>query len=94
MKSNWDKYLDPPDEPEIPICESCGKDMEEFWANPLTDDVDYSCTNPFCPDKHTGIAKEMAEKIADLEEIVADLRLKLSRLGALEATKSRNMGMM
>ena len=27
MKENWDKYLDPPDEPEAILCESCGIEM-------------------------------------------------------------------
>ena len=72
---NHDRYYDPPDEPEAPICESCGYEMpilDDFGGQKYTE-----CVNPFCPDKHTGIAKEMAERIVELEEENGLLRNKV-----------------
>lgn len=68
---NLDRYFDPPDEPEIPICESCGKDMElDFWGGGT------KCLNPLCPDKFTGAARALAEKIVELEEENSTLKSK------------------
>lgn len=82
-----DKYLDPPDEPETPLCESCGHEMEEiqYPAISMKSSQTYHipmtvCPNSFCPDKHTGIAKEMAERIVELEEENETLRLKVTML--------------
>ena len=77
---NLDKYLDPPDEPEAEYCESCGEELE--WENssilPLKGGL--KCTNPFCPDKHVGIMKEMAELIVDQAETIDKLKTKIRRL--------------
>jgi hypothetical protein len=77
MKSNWDKYLDPPDEPEAVLCESCGQEMEGLYFG---DEREFSCINPHCPNKHTGVAKEMAEMIVELTDEVNTLRHKLAIL--------------
>jgi hypothetical protein len=75
---NLDKYLDPSDEPEVPLCESCGHEM------PILDDFGgqkyVECVNLFCPDKHTGIAREMAELIVDQAETIDELKTKIRRL--------------
>ena len=69
-----DKYLEPPDEPEAKLCESCGEECE------LVDEFDghyADCSNPFCPDRHTGIAKEMAEIIVEQKDDIQRLKMKL-----------------
>lgn len=72
-----DHYLDPPDEPEAKICWSCGHEME-FTFRGFLDEV--KCVNPFCPDKHTGIAKEMAERIVELTEELEEYKLRVKVL--------------
>lgn len=75
MNDNWDKYLDPPDQPERIDCPYCGEEMEileDFGGQKYT-----KCTNHFCPDKHDGVANEMAEKILELEYDL--MRLKRSK---------------
>ena len=72
---NLDKYLDPPDEPEVHLCESCGHKMMQY----LHDD-EYYCNNKFCPEKHIGILKEMAELIVDQAETIDELKTKIRRL--------------
>lgn len=78
MNSNWDKYLDPPDFPETPICEVCGQDM------PILDDFGgqkyVECVNSYCPDKHTGFAHVMALHIVDQAETIDRLKTKIRRL--------------
>jgi len=75
---NLDKYLDPPDEPEAEYCESCGEEME------ILDNFDgqryTKCVNQYCPDKHVGIMKEMAELIVDQAETIDELKTKIRRL--------------
>lgn len=73
---NLDKYLDPPDEPEIPLCEACGHEMSSVYP----DGSDPHCFNRFCPDKHVGIMKEMAELIVDQAETIDSLKAKIRRL--------------
>lgn len=76
---NLDKYLDPPDEPEADLCESCGHEKEildNFGGQRYT-----KCVNPYCPDKHEGIAKEMAETIVELVDTIDCLRAKIKALG-------------
>lgn len=80
MKSNWDKYLDPPDEPEAELCESCGQEksiLDEFGGLKYME-----CTNPLCPEKHSGIAKEIAEKLAEANVEIDYLRRKIRNMGA------------
>ena len=72
---NLDKYLDPPDEPEAELCEACGHEMVEFVHGD-----GYYCKNKFCPDKHVGIMKEMAELIVDQAETIDNLKAKIRRL--------------
>lgn len=82
MNSSYDRWLTtPPDdnEPEIPICESCGHEKEildNFGGQRYT-----KCVNPYCPDKHEGIAKEMAETIVELVDTIDCLRAKIKALG-------------
>lgn len=73
---NLDKYLDPPDKPEIPLCEACGHEMSSVYP----DGSDPHCFNRFCPDKHVGIMKEMAELIVDQAETIDELKTKIRRL--------------
>ncbi len=73
---NLDKYLDPPDEPEIPLCEACGHEMSSVYP----DGSDPHCFNRFCPDKYVGIMKEMAELIVDQAETIDELKTKIHRL--------------
>ena len=76
---NLDKYLDPPDEPEAQYCESCGKEMEimdEFGEGGKY----VKCVNPLCPDKFTGGAKALAEKIVELEEDNLTLQARINVL--------------
>lgn len=81
---NHDQYLDPPDGPEVPICESCGHYMEQNprmgCGSRWLEDISYGCKNSFCPDKHNGIAKEMAERVVELTEKLEDYKTKLNRL--------------
>lgn len=71
-----DKYLDPPDEPEIPLCEACGHEMaeEDKW------DAGFYCNNPLCPDLFSGLMKEMAEKIVEQEVTIDELQSTIRRL--------------
>ena len=74
-----DKYLDPPDKPEAVLCESCGHEKEildNFGGQRYT-----KCVNPYCPDKHEGIAKEMAETIVELVDTIDYLKAKIKALG-------------
>lgn len=77
---NLDNYLDPPDKPEAKCCESCGEEMEleNYSILPLKGGL--KCTNPFCPDKHVGMMKEMAELIVDQAETIDELKTKIRRL--------------
>ncbi len=77
MNLRNDRYLDPPDEPEAELCQSCGVEMEYTFRGFL--DETY-CPNPLCPDKHSGVAKEMAELIVELRDEVDTLRLKVKIL--------------
>lgn len=77
MNKNWDKYLDPPDEPEAEFCETCGKEkpiLDDFGGQKYKE-----CVNPFCPIKHEGTALEMAERIVELEETIEELNIKIRR---------------
>ena len=55
----------PKDEPERIDCESCGEEKEE--RQDYGGDSYFSCPNPYCPDKHEGIVKNMAIRILELE---------------------------
>lgn len=74
---NFDRYYDPPDDPEVPICEFCGLDMD-FDA-----DDEPVCNNPICPEKFNiqsvsgKIAKEMAERIVSMREDIDQMHARL-----------------
>ncbi len=87
MNLRNDRYLDPPDEPEAELCQSCGAEMEGLYFG---DTQEFDCLNPFCPDKHSGVAKEMAELIVELGEDVATLRVKIGLLRRMIDTVSNN----
>ena len=78
MKSNWDKYLDPPDEPEEEYCESCGEVMVEidnFGGRRYME-----CVNKCCPEKHTGVARELAVDLADTKASLDEMKKKVKHL--------------
>ena len=62
---NNDRYLEPAEEPEAIVCESCGEEKEE--RQDYGGDSYFSCPNPYCPAKHEGIVKDMAIRILELE---------------------------
>lgn len=84
MNLRNDRYLDPPDEPEADLCQSCGVELEWKIITLIPLKGDLACLNPFCPDKHNGVAKEMAELIVELRDEVDTLRL---RVKILKGTK-------
>jgi hypothetical protein len=65
-----DRYLEPPEEQEAVCCDECGEEMDEYS----------SCPNLFCPDKHDGMAKEMAIKIMELEYTLGRKKFRLDKL--------------
>lgn len=78
--NNWDKYLDPPDEIEGQDCEYCGQEMELCTKGYTR----FECVNPFCPSKFNeagefpgSIVCEMSEHLAEVEQELADTKLKL-----------------
>ena len=74
-----DRYLDPPDEPEEIICETCGKSMEII--DNFGEGGRYTkCINALCPDKFSGSAKALAEKIVELEEDNSMLQARVNTL--------------
>ena len=76
---NLDRYLDPPDEPEEIICETCGKSMEII--DNFGEGGRYTkCINTLCPDKFSGSAKALAEKIVELEEDNSMLQARVNTL--------------
>ena len=76
---NLDRYLDPPDEPEEIICETCGKSMEII--DNFGEGGRYTkCINALCPDKFSGSAKALAEKIVELEEDNSALQYRINVL--------------
>lgn len=76
---NLDKYLDPPDEPEAEYCESCGKEMEIL--DEFGEGGKYTkCINPLCPDKFSGSAKALAERIVELEDENAYLKRRVKHV--------------
>jgi len=75
---NLDKCLDPPDEPEGVICESCGKPMEILFIGNKPNST--LCQNALCPDKYTGNAKALAEHIVDLEDTIERQNSTIKRL--------------
>lgn len=72
------QYLDPPEEPEAVFCEDCGKEMEQIDSFGGLRDM--KCVNPYCPAKHEGVAKEMAEMLIGAEETVKSLALQLTNI--------------
>lgn len=77
--TNYDKYLDPPDEEEAQFCEDCGQELEvkaRYYTIPNT----LHCVNPFCPSKFHGTAKEMACELADAQASIGDLKRKVAHL--------------
>lgn len=81
MKSNWDKYLDPPDEPEAQYCDGCGEEKEiidNFGGQRYT-----KCVNPYCPYKHNGVAKLIANELADSRATIGDLKREILHLKRL-----------
>lgn len=83
MNNNWDKYLDPPDEPEAEVCEACGHELE--WENYsiLSLKGGLRCTNRYCPDKHEGITEEMAEILVEMEYTIRRLEMKVKILESM-----------
>lgn len=73
---NFDRYYDPPDEPEVPICEDCGQNMKEVFMG------EWKCENPYCPSKFVSgsIEQDMAEKICDLLETSENRKIKINVL--------------
>jgi hypothetical protein len=68
-------YLNPPDEPEAVLCESCGEEMEvlrdrggEYYTQ---------CLYQWCPAKFEGDAAEMAEMLIGATETVKKLARQL-----------------
>lgn len=84
MNLRNDRYLDPPDEPEAELCQSCGVELEWRITTLIPLRGDLACLNPFCPDKHSGVAKEMAELIVDT------LSLRVKMLKRMIDTVSNN----
>ena len=82
---NWDKYLEPPDEPEAQYCDGCGEEMELTKTYVVHDETGFDavCINPFCPDKHTGVAKEIADALADSRATVGYLKRQILHLKRL-----------
>ena len=68
-----DKYLDPPDEPEAILCDDCGEEMTAKYDG-------MKCANQYCPAKHEGVAKEMAELLIGAREEVKSLARRLNML--------------
>lgn len=64
------RWLDPPDEPEAVFCEECGEEMTVKHDG-------MTCTNPYCPAKFEGVAKEMAELLIGAREEVKSLARRL-----------------
>ena len=76
---NYDQWLTtPPDEPEAIICEDCGQEEDIIDKSPSQGWT--KCNNPICPGKHQGIAKEMAEKLIELQQDVDRLKSEKKRL--------------
>ena len=81
MNSNWDKYLDPPEEPEEEYCESCGEvwvEVENIGGRRYME-----CTNGACPDKHVGVAREIALELADTRASLGEMKRKNKHLISL-----------
>jgi hypothetical protein len=80
MNNNWDKYLDPPDDP--PCCEDgCGETLEQDRFD------NWSCPNPYCPKKFTGVEHDMAVLLMEANETIKSLTEDVRRL-KLATTKS------
>lgn len=79
---NFDSYYDPPEEPETPICEECGQDMEENGAQYKSGTPFYYCKNPFCPGKFRpkSVEHEMAQELVDALDTVSTLKAKVTLL--------------
>jgi len=73
-------YLEPPEEPEAVICEDCGEEMEELVRLNSSDGHDMKCANQYCPGKHEGVAKEMAELLIGAREEVKSLARRIHKL--------------
>lgn len=88
--SNYDRYLDPLEEPEARFCEFCNHEMElkNTHSSIRGDEPYWRCVNRFCPDKFVGvwtsgdIALEMAKYIVELEERIDDLKTSENKLNA------------
>ena len=79
MNNSYDRWLTSvPEEPEAIICESCGQEMEILEV--FQGQKYAKCVNPFCPNKHTGIAKEIAEKLVDALDTVSRLESMVKHL--------------
>lgn len=78
---NWDRYLDPPDEPEAVFCDDCGNEMEIFhdWDGA----VEFRCRNRYCPSRFNdgSVEKEMAILILDQLDTIRRMKERIRRLG-------------
>ena len=72
----------PPDEPEEEYCDECEQPLDSSTDSCGKEWL--SCKNPLCPNKHTGIPKEMAEKIV---ELLGDLDARDARIKRLSVKK-------
>lgn len=74
----------PEDEPEQEYCESCGQEMEFHNPSLIDPDPYFECNNQFCPekfDKKDGLlVHEMSERLAEVEQELADLKVKYQQL--------------
>lgn len=79
----------PEDEQEAQFCEDCGQEMEyhQDRLDKKTLDIWWKCTNPFCPNKFDidygkeskfgSVVKDMANHLAEVEQELKDLKMKL-----------------
>jgi len=90
MKLN-DSWYDPPFEEEAKHCEHCGQEMALtstlMWRTRTIPLKEWVCNNEYCPNKHTGVAHEMACWIVELDirlgerqGVIEDYRVKYNIL--------------
>jgi len=89
--SNPDWWYDPPDEDDAEFCDECGEEVEWDFDPDYSKRVPSSCDNPLCPSKHEGIAKEMAEKIIELQQDKYKLSSRVKYLEWIERNLLKNL---